>query len=66
MVNAFSDANKVKIACQIALRRPGDIAACYADASKAKRVLDWQAELNVSHMVKDSWHWQSKNPSGYN
>ncbi len=66
LMNAFSDENKVKIACQIVPRRPGDIAACYADASKAKRVLDWQAELNVSHMVKDSWHWQSKNPNGYN
>jgi len=62
LVNAFSDENKVKIAYQIVPRRPGDIAACYADASKAKRVLDWQAELNVSHMVKDSWHWQSKKP----
>jgi len=66
LVNAFSEENKVKIAYQIAPRRPGDVAACYADASKARRVLDWQAELNVSHMVKDSWHWQSKNPNGYN
>jgi len=46
-------------------RRSGDVAACYADAKKAKALLDWQAELDVNAMVKDSWHWQSKNPNGY-
>ncbi len=50
---------------KIEVRRPGDIASCYANADKAKQLLDWQAELDVNAMVKDSWHWQECNPEGY-
>ena len=65
LVKAFEQQNNRSIAYNIAPRRQGDIAACYADASKAKQLLDWQAELDVDAMVKDSWFWQSNNPNGY-
>ena len=65
LVKAFEQQNKKTVPFSIVERRPGDVAACYADASKAKRLLSWQAELDVNAMVKDSWHWQSSNPNGY-
>ena len=65
LVKAFEQQNKKPVPFSIVERRPGDVAACYADASKAKRLLSWQAELDVNAMVKDSWHWQSSNPNGY-
>ena len=46
-------------------RRPGDIAECYADATKAKEVLGWQAEKSLDDMCEDTWRWQTKNPNGY-
>jgi UDP-glucose 4-epimerase len=46
-------------------RRPGDVAACYADATRAWEELEWEAELSLEDMVSDSWHWQRQNPSGY-
>jgi len=42
-----------------------DIATCYADPSLAKQELNWQAERNLNHMMRDAWSWQSKNPTGY-
>ncbi|MCF4009245.1 MULTISPECIES: UDP-glucose 4-epimerase GalE [Gammaproteobacteria] len=65
MVKAFSDVNKVPVPYQIAARRPGDIAVCYAEPSKAKRLLNWQTEKTLQDMVRDTWHWQSNNPNGY-
>lgn len=65
LVKAFEQQNKKTVPFNIVERRPGDVGACYADASKAKRLLSWQAELDVNAMVKDSWHWQSSNPNGY-
>ena len=65
MVKAFSDVNKVPVPYQIAARRPGDIAVCYAEPSKAKRLLNWQTEKTLQDMVHDTWHWQSNNPNGY-
>ena len=65
LVKAFEQQNEKPVPYKIVGRRPGDVAACYADATKAKDLLDWQAELDVNAMVKDSWHWQSKNPNGY-
>ena len=47
-------------------RRPGDIATCYCDASKAKEELAWVADLGIDEMCSSSWHWQSMNPNGYN
>ena len=65
MVNAFAQTNGVEVPYQLVARRPGDVAACYADASRAKNELNWQAELGLEDMVRDSWHWQSNNPDGY-
>ena len=65
MVNAFSRVNNVPVPYRIAERRPGDIAACYADSAKAKAELGWQAEYGLEDMVRDSWNWQSNNPNGY-
>lgn len=65
MVQAFSKASGRNIAYKIAPRRPGDIAMCYADASKAKKELDWEAKYNLDEMCEDSWRWQSLNPNGY-
>lgn len=65
LVNAFESQNQKSVPYKIVERRAGDVAACYANADKAKELLNWQAELDVNAMVKDSWHWQSKNPNGY-
>lgn len=65
MVQAFSKASGRNIAYKIAPRRPGDIAMCYADASKAKKELGWEAKYNLDEMCEDSWRWQSLNPNGY-
>lgn len=65
MVKAFSKASGRDIAYKIAPRRAGDIAMCYADASKAKKELGWEAKYNLDEMCEDSWRWQSLNPNGY-
>lgn len=65
MVMAFEVASGKKIAYKIVGRRPGDIATCYADPTKAKTLLGWQAKLGIDAMCRDTWHWQSKNPQGY-
>ena len=46
-------------------RRPGDIATCYSDPSKAWTELGWKAEYSIEEMCRDSWNWQRKNPEGY-
>ncbi|MCU9533740.1 UDP-glucose 4-epimerase GalE [Streptococcus sp. CSL10205-OR2] len=50
---------------QILPRRKGDIATCYADSSKAKKELNWQAQYDIIRMCEDSWRWQSKHPNGF-
>ena len=65
MVKAFEKACGHEIPYQISARRAGDIASCYADASKANNELHWQAELNLADMAQSSWRWQSANPNGY-
>lgn len=65
MVKAFSKACGKDIPYEIVERRPGDIATCYADASKANEELGWKAEKNLDDMCADSWKWQSNNPDGY-
>ncbi|WP_166837976.1 UDP-glucose 4-epimerase GalE [Rheinheimera pleomorphica] len=65
MVNAFSRVNGVAVPYSAAPRRPGDIAICYAEPSKAKALLGWQAEKTLDDMVRDSWRWQQANPNGY-
>ena len=58
MVHAFERASAQTVAYQIAPRRPGDIAACYADASCAWEKLNWRAELDLTQMCQDAWRWQ--------
>ena len=65
IVNAFMNVNSVNIPYVIAERRPGDIAKCYADPTKAKEELGWSTKYDISDMCRDSWNWQSKNPRGY-
>ncbi|RSI07721.1 UDP-glucose 4-epimerase GalE [Streptococcus sanguinis] len=65
MVKAFENVNDVKIPYTIKDRRSGDVATCYADASKANDILDWKAEKTLQDMMRDSWRWQSSNPNGY-
>ena len=65
IVHTFSRVNHVDVPYVIAPRRAGDIDACYADPSKAKRLLHWQAEKTLEDMCRDSWRWQTQNPNGY-
>ena len=65
VIHAFEKACGKKLPYVIDPRRPGDIAECYADPSKAKRELGWAAEYGIEEMCADSWNWQSKNPDGY-
>ena len=65
IVKAFEKASGVHIPYEIAPRRSGDIDECYADASKAKRELGWEAKYGIEEMCRDSWNWQSHNPNGY-
>ncbi len=65
VVNAFEKASGVKINYKIVERRPGDIATCYSDPSKAYNELQWKAERGLEQMCADSWRWQSTNPTGY-
>ena len=65
MVKVFENVNGVKIPYTVKDRRPGDVATCYADASKANDILGWKAEKTLQDMMRDSWRWQSSNPNGY-
>lgn len=63
--NAFEKASGVEIPFVIDPRRPGDPDEVYADAKKAKEILNWEAELSIEDMCEDTWRWQSNNPKGY-
>ena len=65
MVKAFEKASGKTIPYKIRPRRPGDIAACYADPAKAEKELGWKATRGVDEMCRDAWKWQSNNPNGY-
>ncbi len=65
LVGAFERATGVKVPRQIRPRRAGDIAACYADCSKAAAELGWKARYGIEDMCADSWRWQKMNPNGY-
>jgi UDP-glucose 4-epimerase len=65
MIGAFSEASGREIPYQITQRRPGDVAMCYADASLARLLLDWEAKLDIGQMCADTWRWQSMHPAGY-
>ncbi len=65
IIDAFSKACGKEIPYQIDGRRPGDIAECYADPTKAKNELGWAAERGIEEMCEDSWRWQSTHPNGF-
>ena len=65
VVRAYEKACGRKLPYVIEARRPGDIAACYADPSKARDELGWAAGLGIEEMCASSWKWQSMNPNGY-
>lgn len=65
VVKAYEKACGKPVPYEIKERRPGDIASCYADPTKAKKELGWVAERGIEEMCEDSWRWQSQNPDGY-
>lgn len=65
MVDAFKEASGRDVPYVIAGRRAGDIAACYADPTKALTELGWKAECGIREMCEDTWRWQTDNPQGY-
>jgi len=65
VVKAFEAASGQAIPYQIAARRPGDVPAYFADVSKAKELLQWEAARSLHDMCADTWQWQSRNPQGY-
>ncbi len=64
--NAFEKASGQKVPYVVDPRRPGDLGTVYADSTKAKELLGWEAAKNVDQMCQDSWRWQKNNPNGYN
>ena len=65
LVQAFQQATGQPIPYEISARRPGDVATCFADSSKAERELNWKAVRGIVEMCRDSWKWQKENPNGY-
>lgn len=65
IINAFEKASGKKINYKIVDRRPGDLATCYSDPSKAYKELGWKAERDLAKMCEDSWRWQKNNPNGF-
>ena len=66
VVKAFENATGQEVPYQITDRRPGDVAKVYADPTKAKVELGWEAKRGIEDMCRDAWNWQSQNPEGYN
>lgn len=65
IVNAFEKVSGCNVPYKIQQRRPGDIAACWADARKAQQELGWVAQYQLDDMLRDTWRWQQQNPQGY-
>ncbi len=65
VLHAFERAAGKEIPHAFVARRPGDVAACYADPRKAHCELDWRAELDLDRMCEDAWRWQSAHPEGF-
>jgi len=65
MVHAFEKSSGRKIPYEIAGRRAGDIATCYADPSLARNELGWRAKRGIEAMTADAWRWQKGNPDGF-
>jgi UDP-glucose 4-epimerase len=65
IVRAFEAASGRKVPFKIVPRRPGDIATCFADPTKAEEELGWKAQHAIDEMMHDAWRWQQINPNGY-
>lgn len=65
MVNTFKQVTGVDVPYKITPRRPGDVAACYADPSLSREKLGWRAEKSLPEMLADTWRWQTDNPNGF-
>lgn len=65
LVQAFEQATGRRVPYAIAPRRPGDVAACWADPSRAHELLGWRAERSIAQACADGWRWQQDNPNGY-
>lgn len=65
VINAFEEANNLKVNYVFKERRAGDIPACYADPTKALNELGWKAQYGIREMCEDAWRWQKNNPNGY-
>ena len=65
LADTFARVTGVPVPYRFVDRRPGDVAACYADNTRAREALGWQAQLGVERMCQDAWRWQSQNPKGY-
>ena len=65
VVRAYAAASGRAVPYEVVARRPGDMAACYADPARAQRLLGWQARHDLDRMCADSWRWQAMNPEGY-
>ncbi|NMG29066.1 UDP-glucose 4-epimerase GalE [Aromatoleum evansii] len=65
VARAFERASGRTVPFRIVARRPGDVAACWADASQAEKVFGWRPRYDLDAMCRDAWRWQSQNPGGY-
>ncbi len=65
IVRAFEQASGRPVPYEVAPRRAGDVASCYADPTQAEKLLGWKATRGVAEMCADTWRWQSQNPTGY-
>jgi UDP-glucose 4-epimerase len=65
LLRAFEKASGRRIPYRVVERRPGDVAACYAEPGRARELLEWEAKYDLAKMCEDSWRWQKKNPEGY-
>jgi len=66
LVRAYEAASGRSVPYDIVARRPGDVAACWADPALARELLGWEAKLDLARMCEDSWRWQHLNPQGFN
>jgi UDP-glucose 4-epimerase len=65
VIKAFEQASGRPVPYKIVARRPGDVAACYADPARARQHLGWSATRGLAQMCIDAWAWQSRNPKGF-
>lgn len=65
LLDTFKRVTTLDIPYELVARRPGDIAECWSDPTKARKELGWEAKRDLDDMVRDAWNWQQKNPNGY-